>query len=123
MRVLMSIKPEFVAKIFRGDKKYEFRRVLFKRTDVESIVIYATHPVSKIVGEVTVDSILVDKPSKIWTRTKRESGISKEYFDSYFSGKELANAICIKSTEQYLTPISLSEMNVRRAPQSFCYIN
>lgn len=119
----MSIKPEFVEKIFHGDKKYEFRRVLFKRTDIESIVIYATHPVSKVVGEVTVASVLIDKPSKIWKKTREKSGISKEYFDAYFSGKKLANAIYIKHTSEYLTPISLSDINVRRAPQSFCYIN
>lgn len=30
MKILMSIKPQFVEKIRRGEKKFEFRRVLPK---------------------------------------------------------------------------------------------
>lgn len=31
MEVLLAIKPEFVEKIFSGEKKYEFRKVVFKK--------------------------------------------------------------------------------------------
>lgn len=43
MRVLLSIKPEFVKKIISGEKKYEFRRKIFKR-DVKIVIIYASYP-------------------------------------------------------------------------------
>ena len=38
MKVLLSIKPEFVRKIFLKSKKYEFRKVLFRK-EVESVII------------------------------------------------------------------------------------
>lgn len=31
MNVILSIKPEFVEKIFSGEKQYEYRKVLFKQ--------------------------------------------------------------------------------------------
>lgn len=31
MKVLLSIKPEFVEKIFAGEKKFEYRRTIFKK--------------------------------------------------------------------------------------------
>lgn len=47
MRVLLSIKPEFVEKIFSGEKLYEYRKAAFKNEGISSIVIYSTMPVGK----------------------------------------------------------------------------
>ena len=35
MQVLLSIKPEFAESILAGSKKYEFRKVIFRRTGLE----------------------------------------------------------------------------------------
>ena len=40
MKALLSIKSEFVKRILSGEKKYEYRRRVFARDDVEAIVIY-----------------------------------------------------------------------------------
>ena len=40
MKVLMSIKPLYAEQILQGKKKYEYRRRIFKRSDVSSLVIY-----------------------------------------------------------------------------------
>lgn len=123
MRILMSIKPRFVEKIALGEKKFEFRRVLFKRSDIDSVVVYASSPVSKIVGEFSINEILTENPDTLWEITSRASGISKNYFDSYFSGKSIAHAIGIDTFTPYKKPKSLQSVNIKRAPQSFCYIN
>ena len=39
MTVLLSIKPEFAEKIFNGTKKFEFRKSIFKNTDVKKVVV------------------------------------------------------------------------------------
>ncbi|MDO4764304.1 MAG: hypothetical protein Q4A00_08000, partial [Flavobacteriaceae bacterium] len=69
MKVLLSIKPEFVRKIFFRSKKYEFRKVLFRK-EVESVIIYSTMPVGRIVGEFTISNIISGKPNIIWEQTK-----------------------------------------------------
>lgn len=125
MKVLLSIKPEFVEEIVLGKKKFEYRKSIFKREDISSIVVYATKPYGKVVGEFEIENILVDKPENIWKRTKKYSGITKSYFKSYFEGKEKGFAIQIKEFKEYDTHLELFEFDntLRAAPQSFCYTN
>lgn len=122
MPVLLSIKPEFVAKIFSNEKQYEFRKVIFKNKQVKDVVIYASSPVSKVVGEFTIAKIIEDTPDKVWKLTKDKAGITKSYFDDYFKGKQVAYAIKIKQATQYDKPIDLQDLGVKRAPQSFMYL-
>lgn len=122
MKILLSIKPEFVKKIFSGEKRYEFRKVIFKNKDIKTVVIYASSPVSKIVGEFTISTIIKDSPETIWELTKDYAGITEDFFKRYFKGKNKACAIEVKRCIQYQSPIELNEIGVKRAPQSFMYL-
>jgi predicted transcriptional regulator len=123
MKVLLSIKPEYANKILSGEKKYEFRKVSFTNTEVKTVVIYATKPVGKVVGEFEILKIYSDSPSKIWEQTKNSAGIDKKYFDSYYEGKNLAIAIAVGAVHQYEHPKNLSDVGAGISPpQSFCYI-
>ena len=42
MKVLLSIKPEFVREIFAGNKKYEYRKAIFTK-NVNQVVVYSTN--------------------------------------------------------------------------------
>ena len=56
MKVLLSIKPHFAKLIFDREKRYEYRKALFKRDDVDGIVVYASSPTKQIIGEIkTID--------------------------------------------------------------------
>ena len=123
IKVLLSIKPEFVEKIFNGEKKFEYRKVLFKNNEVNRIVIYASSPVKKVVGEFEIGEILHTTKNELWESTQEKSGITKEFFDDYFSEKEFAYAIEIKEIKQYQEPKSLKEdFKILNAPQSFQYL-
>lgn len=124
MKVLLSIKPEYVERIFDGEKKYEYRKTLFKMKEIESIIIYATKPIGKVVGEFKFDKILEDTPEAIWEKTKVVSGISKKDYQKYFNNKRNAYAIEISEVHEYNSPLSLSEFNpkIKVAPQSFMYV-
>ncbi|MGS0943696.1 ASCH domain-containing protein (plasmid) [Pseudomonas luteola] len=124
MKVLLSIKPEYAEKILQGKKKFEFRKAIFKNSQVKTVVIYATLPLGKVVGEFDFDEILSDKPSVIWSETRKYSGITKKFFNSYFSGRDTAHAIKVNVVRRYEIPMDLSEIIPSgSAPQSFCYIN
>ncbi len=43
MNVLLSIRPKYVEEIIKGNKRYEFRKSIFKK-NVEEVWIYATSP-------------------------------------------------------------------------------
>ncbi len=122
MKVLLSIKPEFVKKIFFKSKQYEFRKVLFKR-EVETVVVYSTMPVGRIVGEFTIANIHSDKPDVIWELTKEYSGISYQYYNEYFMDRKLAHAIEIGKLIKYEVEINpFLKFPDFVAPQSFRYI-
>jgi predicted transcriptional regulator len=124
MNVLFSIKPEFVDKIFSGEKKYEYRKIIFKRKDIEKIIIYATKPIGEIVGEFDIGTIISAKPEILWHKTKKWAGITYNYFEHYFSNKENGYAIQIYNALVYSSPIKISDvLSNGIAPQSFCYLN
>ena len=95
MRVLLSIKPEYAYKIFEGKKRFEFRRVIFKNPNIKTVVVYASSPVQKVIGEFEIDNILSSNPTEIWKKTKKYTGISEDCFNEYFADREIAHAIKI----------------------------
>ena len=123
MKVLLSIKPEFVEKIFSGEKRFEYRKCLFKNHNVDSIVIYSTMPIGRIVGEFKIKAIHKNDPKEIWRRTKKYSGISENFFFNYFKHKTEACAIEILEVKKYKKPINPKKNFPDFVPpQSFCYI-
>jgi len=123
MKVLLSIKPQFAEMIFSGTKKYEFRRSLFKNPDVKTIVVYASSPVRKVIGEFKIEAIINDELVALWELTKKYAGINEEYFFKYFANKEYGYAIHIKNAKKYRKALCLREdLNVT-PPQSFMYLN
>jgi predicted transcriptional regulator len=122
MKVLLSIKPEFAEKIFNGTKKFEFRRLLFKNPNVKTVVVYASSPVQKVIGEFEIESILNLKPEILWEKTKEHAGISEAYFYQYFGDKEMGFAIKIKKVKRYQIALSLQKEYNAKPPQSFMYL-
>ena len=123
MRVLLSINPEYVSKIFDGSKKFEFRKRLPTNKSVKTVVIYSTRPVAKIVGEFDIDGFLVDTPENVWAQTWRQSGVTPEFFGAYYAGRPVAHAIRIGLVRQYSSPVELSALRENMAaPQSFVYL-
>ena len=123
MKVLLSIKPEYAEKILSGEKKFEFRRVLPKNKSVKKVVIYATLPVGKIVGEFEIEELISDNPPRLWANTAEFSGITADFFDTYFDGKDIAHAIKVGKVKKYKREKDLIDILPSGiAPQSFCYI-
>lgn len=119
--ILLSIKPEYVSKIFDGSKRYEFRRKCCKE-EISKIVIYATHPIMKIVGEIEINQILKESPAQLWEKTKEYAGISEEDFFNYFEGCSEAYGYEVKTVKKYKRERELVEYGIRVAPQSFIYL-
>lgn len=123
MKVLLSIKPEFANKILNGEKKFEFRKSLFRRDGIKTVLIYATMPIGKVIGEFDIDHIISNSPQQVWQETSKFSGITKSFFDSYFENKEMAHAIKVKQAREYDAPQDLEEIKAGlKAPQSYVYI-
>ncbi len=125
MNVLLSINPPYAEAILKGEKKYEFRRTIFKRRGIEKIYLYVNSKVKKIVGSFEIDGVIKGTPEEIWEKCHDSGGISKEDFFKYFEGSEDAYAIKIKNVERFPEPIDPYTNNIFKnftAPQSFYYL-
>ena len=121
-KILLSIKPEFADKIISGEKKFEYRTHVPSRP-INSIVIYSTSPVGRIIGEVEVIDVISESPSSLWETTKAESGISREKYRKYFKGRKRAYAFKLGQVNKYECDVCLEKYGVPKAPQSFIYLS
>jgi len=122
MKIILSIKPRYCEEIFAGEKRFEYRRKIFKRP-VESVLVYATSPICKIVGEFQIDRVLEDSPESLWSQTSEFGGISKDSYCQYFEGANVAYALAIASYTRYCQPLDPKSLDCNFvAPQSYRYL-
>jgi len=119
--MLLSINPEHVENILLGTKRFEFRKVRCK-SDVDKIIIYATAPEKMVVAEAEIEDIIEGDIETVWDITCEYSGITYDFYASYYEGKEKAVAYKLRKVRKYKEPKPLSEFGVRFAPQSFVYL-
>ena len=120
-KLLLSINPEYVEKIFAGVKEYEFRKSRCKRP-IDGIIFYCTSPVKRVVGEASVKRVLVDDPSRMWQKVKNTAGITHDFYDQYYSGRKNAVAYQLVDIKRYDVPKQLEEFGIYHAPQSYIYL-
>ncbi|MGS0725005.1 ASCH domain-containing protein [Shewanella sp. 0m-11] len=123
MKILLSIKPEYVHKIFSGEKKFEYRKSIFKNQLVKTIVVYSTMPEGKIIGEFEIGDVLQENPASLWDKTWKHGGVEQSFFDEYFWGREKGYAISVKKVMRYAEPLDPRHLFGKfTAPQSFMYL-
>ncbi len=125
--ILLSINPNYVAKILNGKKTIELRKKSFSANGGIRVWIYSTSPVSSIVACAFVSEVHKDTPANIWTRFNNKCGISKSEFDAYFSNSKEAFALTLKWAEKLKTRIPLQGIkNMSEGfnpPQYYRYID
>lgn len=126
--ILLSIKPEYARKIFKGKKIYELRTQLPKK-DFEKVYVYVSAPVQKVVGYFTVDRIIRGEDKDwFWNQWEDESiierytGVTKDQYLDYFKKRQTVNAIVVKHLSLFKTPKLITDY-VKRPPQNFCYLS
>jgi len=124
MNILLSIKPKYAESIINGRKKYEFRKVIFKRRIyINNVYIYCSSPVKKIIGVFRIGNIIEDRPESLWEQLNEFSGLEEKEFFDYFENIEKGYAIEIKSIEEFKDPLDPAEAIPDFVPpQSFYYI-
>lgn len=122
MKVILSIKPIFATRIFNGTKSFEFRKRIFIRPGIKNVIVYASSPVKRIIGEFEIEEIIKESPENLWKRTRNKAGISEEYFFDYFEERNVGYAIEVKNYFLYPEPELLWNRYNLHPPQSYCYV-
>jgi type I restriction enzyme S subunit len=126
MNVLLSIKPEFSGKILSGEKRYEFRKTKFSDpSNVDTIYMYASSPVQRIVGAFTMGEITAGEPEILWSAYGEDSGIDdRSRFMEYYAGTKTGYAIEVEDTTRLSQPVDpRGFIEDFRPPVSYQYVN
>ena len=113
----MSIRPQWATAIFAGAKTVELRRRRIA-ADTSYVLVYATAPVSRIVGWFSVGNVAVESPATVWRRWGPRTGLDYSAYNDYFRGAIEAVAIFIEEITAYPQPLALTSCaGVVRAPR------
>jgi predicted transcriptional regulator/DNA-binding XRE family transcriptional regulator len=123
--IVLSVRPHYSDKIFKGTKTIELRR-RFPKTAPGGITayIYSTSPVQAMVGSTEIKDVIKLSVADIWKKYGKMARIDRLDFDDYFSGLKEGFALKIANARSFARPIDLSELRERfgfEPPQSFLY--
>lgn len=119
--VLLPIKKKYSDRIFDGTKGYEFRKSVSKSIP-KIIHVYESEGNKKIVGRLSVKSVLCGTPEEIWNKCCEFAGIDKEDFFNYFEGCDTAYAYVIEDTFRFARPRILDDYDLKFVPQGRVWV-
>lgn len=120
--IMISASPKVAKELFDNPEK----DVLFyKNTPVNKVsrvIVYATAPVQKVVGEFDLEVIDKGAVSTNWKKYSKRSVLSKKDYDVYYTGKDQAHAMVSTKAYKYRKPKALSDYNMTKGPSGFQYL-
>ncbi|GHV68478.1 hypothetical protein AGMMS49928_08080 [Spirochaetia bacterium] len=119
--LLMSIIPVVGRRIMSGNKKYEYRRSIFRKP-VNRIYLYLSSPERKITGYFMFQGYLEGSAREIWEATKDQSAATEAAYFDYFANAKRAFAIKIDKFIKFATPVDPWKTPGFLPPQSFRYV-
>lgn len=120
---LMSIHPGFARQIIAGTKRVEFRKRPLA-SEVTHVLVYATAPVSHVVGVFTVEDQVSEPPQNLWSTFKDVAGIAYDDLMSYYSGYSVGTGIQVREAYAAPTPLRLmDDLGITHPPQSYRYVD
>jgi predicted transcriptional regulator len=108
--LLMSIQPQYVNKIFNGDKVIEIRKRFNHKWSNRRVTLYSSHPTKAVMGYAVIQRIINDTPGNIWENYGSQLGCSKREFDNYTSGMANVFAIHLHNIRPYPSPMPLTQL-------------
>jgi predicted transcriptional regulator len=104
-----------------GEKRYEYRRKIPSKP-IDLIVLYATYPVKKVVGQVEVLDTVKGSVDAMWEKTKYYAGISRDIYKAYFNRREGGYMFVLGRSVRYPKPLRLEDFAIWNAPQNYVYV-
>ncbi len=109
----MAIKKKYAKKIFKGEKKWEIRKIVpvdMKEGDL--VYVYVPKPIKAFVGTFEVGKIIREEINKLWEIVGKDAGVEKEEFFDYYNSKYWKEgvAIEIRNPKPFEVPVYLEEL-------------
>ncbi|MBG3020001.1 MULTISPECIES: hypothetical protein [Proteus] len=125
-KIIISIKPKYVQKIYDGNKVIELRKSIglsFKQNN--KMYIYSSSPKKAITGHAYIDKIEQVSKDEIKQYYLDKIAISNEELENYLIDGKKGMMIWLKNIVEYKKPITLAKLKETgfTAPQSYCYVS
>lgn len=122
---LVSVRPQYAAKILGGEKTVELRRRFPDSGSIgATLFIYSSSPIRALVGRVKIKDVQKLSVSEIWKEHSEAACISKKDFYRYFSGVKFGFAIML-GTVHPMPRVTASDLELQFGivpPQSYRYV-
>lgn len=120
--VVMSVHPQFAEAIMDGRKTIEFRKRRLA-DDVTVVWVYATAPISKVVGYFEVGAIHTAHPRDLWQRFSDVGCIDRAAFDKYYADSLIGAGISVHKAVRLRRPAHIADLLPSGVPpQSYAYV-
>ena len=124
--LIISLKPNYADLVFGGLKTAELRRRISTYVENRDVFIYVSSPVMQLRGGFRVGQVWSGSPQEIWQTVSNLAGVTREVFDDYYKGKNIAFALEIMDVWEFEKPLALKEIRRRFpdfvVPQSYRYL-
>jgi predicted transcriptional regulator len=125
--LFLSVRPKYAERILQGIKTVELRRVCPAVSEGDKIVLYISSPTREVKAILIVESIICDRPEKLWREIKDKAGVTRTEFEDYFNGAKSGVAIHIRDVKELSSSISLSVLRKLwpnfMPPQNYRYVS
>ncbi len=139
MNIILSIHPKWAKLIYEGKKTIEWRKSFPKKFKYgDKVFLYETAPVCKVTGFVECsgfDAVIpkinrIDLGRLISDKENEDAFdfivnvgcVCKEDLKKYQGKADYIYAWYIHSQQKFLTPKTLADFSIKRAPQSWQYV-
>ena len=124
--LLLTLKPRHAVKLFEGLKTAELRRRIALGIENRSVFVYVSSPISELRGGFRVGKVWKGSPNSVWKNVDRMAKVTKNEFDTYFEGCEIAFGLEIRNVWEYENPLSFKSLERKLTnfviPQSWRYL-
>lgn len=124
--LLLSIRPEHAQNIFAGTKTVELRRIRPRVSNGSQVLIYVSSPVKALAGGFQIAEVIEGKPERLWDKVKKYAAVTREQFDSYFTGAAMGYGMMIANVWALDQTVPLEHLRKRlpgfQPPQSYRYL-
>ena len=121
--IVASVHPRHAQAILDGTKTVELRKRAPRCAElIDRMYIYETAPTSLVVGRVMVVSIQCLSPDALWMYYGHRTCVTEAEFFEYFDGHLEAYGIEVAVPRRYARPWAITDLGLKRPPQSWCYV-
>lgn len=76
----------------------------------------------KIVAMAEITNRITELKVILWPTVQNQAGITFDEYEVYFKDKSIARAYELGEVTVFKEPLTLAEVGIKTAPQSFCYV-